>query len=168
MATAAAKHPPVHRLAWLALGCSLVAVLLAFYGSLYAEKHIAGSPLREARGSAGLPAEQTHWWDRALDRGERTLFGEPFDRKVLALTERSEPARGALRFVAYVLPFLLGIAGGIVGGRAVSAIERAGGKYGGNLPAVFAILIGMFAAVIAGCMLVSQFAWAWVPGGYTA
>ena len=31
--------------------------VLAFYGSLHAEKHIAGSPLREARGSAGLPAE---------------------------------------------------------------------------------------------------------------
>jgi hypothetical protein len=168
MVAVGAKHPPVHRLAWVAFGCSVLAVLLALYGAMYAEKHIAGSPLREARGSAGLPAASSNWWDRALDRGERTLFGETLDRKLLALTERSETARHAMQIVAYVLPFLLGIIGAVVGGRAMSAIERGAGQYGGNLGAVFAILIGLFAAVIAGCMLLSQFAWAWVPAGYTA
>lgn len=167
MTTAGAKNPPVHRLAWLALGGSLVAVVLAFYGSLYAEKHLPDSPLRQARGSAGLPGEAAHWWDRAWEKGETTIFGDRIDRKILALTERSETARYAVQIVAFVLPFVLGIAAAIVGGRAMSAIERESDKYGGNLPAVFAILIGMFAAVIAGCMLLSMYAWKWVPAAYS-
>src|SRR5262245_51710267 len=48
MAAAATAKVPYHRLAVVAFVTSIVALVLAFYGSLYAEKHIAGSPLRQA------------------------------------------------------------------------------------------------------------------------
>src|SRR5262245_17355730 len=86
---AMAKRAPVYWMAWVAFVLALVAFVLALYGSLYAEKHIAGSPLRQARGSAGLPAEPTKWYERLIARGEDAVFGDRFDRKVLALTERS-------------------------------------------------------------------------------
>jgi hypothetical protein len=168
MTPAGGTHrPPVHRLAWLAFGASLVAVVLAFYGSLYAEKHLAGSPLREARGSAGLPAEPKHWYERALANGETTIFGDRIDRTMVALTERSKIANYSLQAVAFVVPFLLGIASALLGGWAITLIERANGKYGGNMHGVFSIMIGMFAAVIAGCMMLSLYVWPLVPAAYT-
>jgi hypothetical protein len=167
MAAVGVHRPPVHRLAWLGFATSLVAVVLAFYGSLYAEKHLAGSPLREARGSAGLPAEPKSWYERALANGETTVFGERIDRKMLGLTERSKIANYTLQGVAFVLPFLLGIAAALLGGWAITAIERQNGKYGGNMQGVFSILIGMFAAVIAGCMMLSLYVWPLVPAAYT-
>ena len=42
-----------------------------------------------------------------------------------------------------------------------------GGKYGGHFQGVFAILIGMFAAVIAGCMMLSLYVWPHLPALYT-
>ncbi|WP_439631655.1 hypothetical protein [Gemmata sp.] len=165
--TAQAPKLPVHPLALGAFALSLVALLLASYGSLYAEKHLAGSPLREARGSAGLPAEPAHWYDRALSRGEATVFGGRIDSKVLALTTRSKVANYSLQMVAFVAPLVAGVVAALLGGWAMTAIERSATRYGGSLQAVFAQLIGSFAAVIAGCMVLSYYVWPLLPSLYT-
>jgi hypothetical protein len=167
MAVAGGKKVPIHRLALAGFVTSLVALVLAFYGSLYAEKHLAGSPLREARGSAGLPAEPVSWYDRLWARGETTVFGDRVDRKMVALTERSKIANYSLQVVAFVLPFFLGLGAAIVGGSAMSAIERSAGRTSGNFPAVFSIMIGGFAAVISGCMMLSLYVWPVMPSLYT-
>jgi hypothetical protein len=165
--TAAAKKLPVHRLARIGFAVALVAVVFAFYGSLHAEKHIAGSPLRQARGSAGLPAEPGHWWERVIASGEVSIFGERIDRKMLALTERSKVASYSLQIIAFFFPFALGITGALIGGSALSAIERRQGEYAGNFQAVFSIMIGGFAAVISGCMILSMYVWPLMPSLYT-
>jgi hypothetical protein len=162
-----AKRVSVQKLAWIGFGLSLVALVLAWYGSLHAEKHIAGSPLREARGSANVIAEPGPWYERLWDRAETTVFGERFDKKVLALTERSKIARYSLEIVAFVLPFVLGITAAILGGTAMTAIEKSHGRYSGNFQSVFAVMIGGFAAVIAGCMIASVYLWPHVPSLYT-
>jgi hypothetical protein len=167
MAAIGATKVPYHRLAVASFVASIVALVLAFYGSLYAEKHIAGSPLREARGSAGLPAEPVSWYDRLWARGETTIFGDRIDRKMVALTERSKIANYSLQVIAFVLPFVLGIAAAITGGNAMAAIERSGGKTVGNFQAVFSIMIGGFAAVISGCMMLSLYVWPMLPSLYT-
>ena len=154
MAVIATKKLPLHKLALAAFTMSIVALVLAFYGSLYAEKHIAGRPLREARGSAGLPAEPTSWYDR-------------IDRKMLGLTERSKIANYSLQMIAFVLPFLMGIGAALLGGNALTAIERSGGKTVGNFQGVFSIMIGGFAAVISGCMMLSFYIWPMMPSLYT-
>ena len=71
-----AKRAPVTGWRGSRSGMALVAFVLALYGSLHAEKHIAGSPLREARGSAGLPAEPTKWYERLIAKGENAVFGD--------------------------------------------------------------------------------------------
>ena len=167
MAAIGATKVPYHRLAVASFVASIVALVLAFYGSLYAEKHIAGSPLREARGSAGLPAEPVSWYDRLWARGETTIFGDRIDRKMVTLTERSKIANYSLQVIAFVLPFLLGIAAAVAGGNAMALIERSGGKTVGNFQAVFSIMIGGFAAVISGCMMISLYVWPMLPSLYT-
>lgn len=166
-ATAGAKKPPVHRLAWLAFALALTAFALSLYGSLHAEKHIAGSPLRDARGNSGFSVEPTKWYERLLARGEVSVFGERIDRKILAITERSKIANYSLQIVAYVLPFLLGLAAALTGGQAMSVIERTNGQYGGYLQTVLAMMIGGFAACIGGCMMLSVFVWPMLPSLYT-
>jgi hypothetical protein len=163
----ATKQLPIHWLARAAFALSLVAVAFAFYGSLHAEKQIADSPLRQARGSAGLPAEPTRWWDRLLARGETSLFGDRIDRKVRALTARSKIANYSLQIIAFFLPFALGITAAYMGGHAMTAIERQHEKYVGNFQAVFSIMIGGFAAVISGCMIFSLYVWPAIPSLYT-
>jgi hypothetical protein len=167
ISTTIAKKVPAHPLAVTGFTLSLIAIVLAFYGSMYAEKHIAGSPLREARGSAGLPAEPTNWYDRAMARGETTVFGARIDSKMLDLTTRSKIANYSLQIVSFMLPFTLGIVAALLGGWGMTAIERTGGMYSGNLQAVFAQLIGSFAAVIAGCMMLSLYVWPYLPAMYT-
>jgi len=167
ISTTVAKKLPTHPLVLAGFGMSLIAIVLAFYGSMYAEKHIAGSPLREARGSAGLPAVPTHWYDRALARGETTVFGARIDSKMIDLTTRSKIANYSLQIVAFMVPFTLGIVAALLGGWGMTAIERAGDLYSGNLQAVFAQLIGSFAAVIAGCMMLSLYVWPYLPALYT-
>jgi len=164
-APAIAKKLPMHPLAWSGFAMSLVAIVLAFYGSMYAEKHIAGSPLREARGSAGLPSEPTRWHDRLLARGETTVFGGRIDSKMLALTTRSKVANYTLQIIAFMVPCVLGIVAALLGGWGMSAIERT--QTSGSMQAVFAQLIGCFAAVISGCMVVSLYVWPYLPSLYT-
>jgi hypothetical protein len=166
--TRAMRTAPVHKLAWAGFATAILALLLAWYGSLHAEKHLADSPLRAARGSANVIAEPGPWYERLVDRTEVSIFGERFDRKVLEATERSRAARYAVQAVAFVLPFVLGLAAAVAGGSALTAIENSGGTRSGNFQAVFAIMIGGFAAVIAGCMLVSVYVWPLVPSAYTA
>ena len=124
---AAGNQVPVQRLAWFAFALSLPALLLAWYGSLHAEKHIAGSPLREARGVANVAAEPGPWYERVINRAEVAVFGDRLDAKILALTERSKKARYSFQIVAFVLPLVLGITAALMGGTAMTSVERSGG-----------------------------------------
>ncbi len=161
------KRAPVHRLAWLGFGLAILSLLLAWYGSLHAEKHIAGSPLREARQPANVIGEPGPWYERLYDRAEVSLFGSRVNQIVLEATERSPAIRRAMEFVAYVLPFVLGVAAAMLGGQAMSVIERSRTRDSGNFHGVFAIMIGGFAAVIAGCMIVSVYLWPHLISAYT-
>jgi len=158
----------VHRLAKTGLGLAVVALLLAWYGSLHAEKHIAGSPLRQARQSTDVIAEPGTWYERLVDRAEVGIFSKRIDRKVFESTERLPAIRYTLQFVAYVLPFLLGLAAALMGGSAMAAIERSGPAQSGHFQSVFAIMIGGFAAVIAACMVFSVYVWPRLPSIYTS
>ena len=158
---------PVYRLAWIGFAISLLALVLAWYGSLHAEKQLPQSPLNEARGLSSKPAEPGPWYERVLYRSEVTLFGGDMDQRVLAITEKSEFARDSLIGLAYALPFLLGLLATYVGATAMRAIERSRGQYVGNFQAVFSIMIGGFASVISGCMMFSLFVWPHVPSLYT-
>ena len=168
MVTGSARRAPLHWMSRLGFIAAVVAVLLALYGSMYAEKHLAGSPLREARGSAGLPAQPVTKVEKFVVKGETSVFGERFDTKMLALTERSKPARYAVQVVAYFFPFALGIGAALLGGWAMKAVEQSNGQRVGSTLAVFSIMIGGLAAVIAGCMIFSYYVWAWMPSLYTA
>jgi hypothetical protein len=163
----AIQTAPVHRFALVGFTLSVVALLLAWYGSLHAEKHIAGSPLREARQSANIIGEPGPWYERLFDRAEASVFGGRFDQKVLEATERSPGIRYAMQFIAFVLPFVLGLVSARLGASAMTKIEKSHPRTSGNFQAVFAIMIGGFAAVIAGCMLVSVFLWPNLPSIYT-
>jgi hypothetical protein len=167
MVTGSTRGVPVHWMSWAAFAAAVVACVLAFYGSMQSEKHIAGSPLRQARGSAGLPAQPGPWHERLWVRGETSLFGERIDNKMLALTERSKIANYTLQIFAYVLPFALGVVAALTGGAAMRAVQRSQGRRVGNTLAVFAIMIGGLAAAVAGSMIISLYVWPWVPSPYT-
>jgi hypothetical protein len=160
-------HTPVYRLARVSLLTAVVAFGLACYGSFVAETHLADSPLRQARGEAGLPAEPTAWSGRTVARAETAVFGKRLGPAMQEWTARSPAARYGLQFVAFVLPLVLGVGAAWMGGNALTTIEGAGRKYVGNFHAVFALLIGGLAAVISGCMLAALFLWRFVPAGYT-
>lgn len=128
------RRNPVHPLAAVAFAVSLVAGVLALYGSLMAENDIAGSPLNVAR-----------------------------QREGLSQTRESPVVRYSLQTAAFVLPMLLGIGAALCGGEAMKAIEKAGDRYTGSLPAVFAIMVGGLAAVVAGCMTFAVFVWPFIP-----
>ena len=160
-------HAPIHRMAWLGIVMAVLAGVLALYGSMQAEKHIAGSPLREARGSAGLPAQPESAAGRLLMKGEKSVFGDRIDNRMLALTERSKIANYTLQIVAYVLPFWLGLAGALTGGWAMKVVQQSGGKFAGNTLAFFSMMIGGLAAVVAGCMMMSLYVWPLLPSLYT-
>src|SRR5262245_61510644 len=84
MVTGSSRGGPVHWMSWAGIVMAVIAGVLALYGSMHAEKHLAGSPLREARGSAGpIPP-------RAPDYQP---FGEYVDRRV---QEEVEKGRGGL------------------------------------------------------------------------
>ena len=157
----------VHSMAWLGFALAVLALLLAWYGSLQAEKHLANSPLRQARGSAGLPATPGNWYERLWDRGEVSVFGGHMDQTMVAWTERSVAARYALEFVAFWLPLLLGIAAAWLGSSAMRRIERSRTTSVGNFQAVCAIMMGGFASVIAVSMIFSFFVWPHVPSLYS-
>ena len=167
MATGANRAAPVHLMAWAGIVTAVLAGVLALYGSMHAEKHLAGSPLREARGSSGLPAQPGPWYERLWVKGETSAFGERIDRKVLALTERSKFANYSLQIIAYVLPFWLGLAAALTGGWAMKAVQQSDGRYAGDTLAVFSMLVGGLAAVVAGCMMISLYIWPRLPSLYT-
>ena len=162
------RRAPVHPLAWAGIVTAVVAGVLALYGSMVAEKHLPDSPLRQARGSAGQPAQPTTKVGQLIARGETSVFGERFDTRMLQLTERSKFARYSVQLVAYVLPFVLGLAGALTGGWAMKIVQASGGRYSGNMFAVFAMMAGGLAAVVAGCMMVSLYLWPHLPALYTA
>ena len=137
MMTAANRVAPVHLMAWAGIAMAILAGVLALYGAMHAEKHLAGSPLREARGSSGLPPQPGKF------------------------------ANYSLQIVAYVLPFWLGLAGALTGGWAMKAVQQSNGKYAGNTLAVFSMMVGGLAAVVAGCMMVSLYVWPRLPSLYT-
>lgn len=166
-ATSAAPAKSVHRLAWIGFSIGLVSLLLAWYGSLHAEKHLPRSPLLVARGQTGKPAEPGNWYERLWVRAETTVFGASIDQRVLAVTERSKIARYSLEAVAFGLPFVLGIIAATTGATAMRSIEQSRNNYLGNFQSVTAIMMGGFASVIAGCMIVSVFLWPYIPSLYT-
>ncbi|QJW94594.1 hypothetical protein [Frigoriglobus tundricola] len=167
MVTGSTRTAPVHFMSWAGIVMAVLAGVLGLYGAMHAEKHLAGSPLREARGSSGLPAQPGPWYERLWVRGETSVFGARVDAKVLALTERSKFANYSLHVVAYVFPFWLGLAAALTGGWAMKAVQQSDGKYVGNTLAVFSMLIGGLAAVLAGCMMVSLYLWPRLPSLYT-
>jgi hypothetical protein len=166
MATSAARVP-VHLMSWAGIVMAAVAGVLALYGSMHAEKHLAHSPLREARGSSGLPAKPETALGRQVVKAEASVFGGDVDAKLLDLTGRSRVANYSLQIVAFVLPFWLGLAAALTGGWAMKQVQASGGKYAGNTLAVFAMMVGGLAAVVAGCMMMSLYVWPHVPSLYT-
>jgi hypothetical protein len=158
---------PIHRMAWIGFATSLIAAFLAWYGSLRAEKQLPNSPLHDARNVSAKPPEPSHWYERVWARAEVSIFGGGADQKILALTERSKIARYSLQLIAFGLPLILGLCATYIGATAMKAIEKSQGRFVGNFQAVFAIMTGGFASVIAGCMIFSIFAWRFVPSIYT-
>lgn len=167
MVTGSTHGAPIHRMAWAGIAMAVVSGVLALYGSMHAEKHIAGSPLLVARGSAGLPAKPGSAVERLWARGETSLFGDDIDRRMLTWTERSKFANYSVQLLAYVLPFFLGLAGALTGGWAMKVVQQSGGKYAGNTLAVFSMLVGGLATVVTGCMMVSLYLWPLLPSLYT-
>jgi hypothetical protein len=165
--TAGVQKLPVHRKAWTGFIASLLALLLAWYGSLHAEKHLPDSPLLAARGIPRVPAEPGPWYEKLWSRTESTIFGGSVDQKIRTLNEQSKIARICLQIIAFGLPFVLGIASASIGASALRSIEQSRGIFAGNFQAVFSILIGGFASVIAGCMIVSIYVWPHMPSLYT-
>jgi hypothetical protein len=161
------SRAPIHWMSWTAIAMAVVAGVLALYGAMAAEKHVAGSPLRLARGDANMNASPTPWYDRLLMKGEVSVFGERLDKRMLALTGRSKVANYSLQLVAFVLPFFLGLAAALVGGWAMKAVQASGGRFAGNTLAVFSMMIGGLAAVTAGCMMISLYVWPLLPSTYT-
>lgn len=128
------RQGPVHPLAVAALGVAVVAAGLALYGSFLSETHLPGSRLNVARGRPGLEAL------------------------------RESPAkRGWVQIGAYLVPFALGIAAGLLGGDAMRRIDANPRRYSGSLPAVFAIMVGGLSAVVSGCMILAVYGWPYVP-----
>ncbi len=156
----------VHPQAGWGFGVAIAALLLALYGSFWAEKHIAGSPLIQARGTAGLPAQPRYFYERAIRSVENRLLGMPIDRFLLNATERSRIARYTLQIVAFYVPLALGLIAVRLGSHAMAAIERERDRYAGNFHAVFAIMIGSLSAIVAACMLFSYHLWPLLPELY--
>lgn len=167
MVTGTNRGTPIHFLSWVGIVMSVIAGVLALYGSMVAEKHLPDSPLREARGSAGLPAQPTSKVGRLWVRGETSIFGERIDNKMLSLTSQSKITRYTVHILAFVLPFFLGLAGALTGGWAMKLVQQSGGKYVGNTLAVFAMMAGGLATVVAGCMMMSLYVWPHIPNLYT-
>ena len=115
---------PIHWMSWGGIAMAVIAGVLALYGSMLAEKHFANSPLRQARGSAGLPAPPTTKLGQLWVQAETTLCGDRFDNAMLAFTNSSKIASYSLQLIAYVLPFGLGLAGALTGGWAMKLIEQ--------------------------------------------
>lgn len=158
---------PVHRLAWIAFATALIALPLAWYGALHAEKNLPQSPLRTARNLNGKPAEPGPWYESLWVKAETAIFGATIDQRILAVTERSKTARYSLEVVAFGLPFVLGLTAALLGASAMKAIEKSRDRYLGNFQAVTAIMMGGFSSVIAACMIFSMCLWPRLPSLYT-
>src|SRR5688572_18762821 len=189
MVTGSNPRAPIHRMAWSAIAMAVVAGVLALYGSLYAEKQIPGTPLCEARGEPPvapadfkpLGAYTDHQIAQRNPKGPirglyRVRYGAEWtyyyavgalDRAVVARTKKSKFASYTLQLVVYVLPFGLGLAGALTGGWAMKVVQQSGGKYGGDTLAVFSMMVGGLAAVVAGCMMLSLYVWPLLPTFYT-
>ena len=125
--------------AQFAFGLALAALGLSLFGALVAEGQLAGSPLNAARNRPG--AEFTH---------------------------AAENARMLLAMVAYGLPFVLGVAAAVLGGRVVKTLDHHPGHRLGHLFAVIAVMVGWLAAVVSVCMAFGVYGWPHVPRYYTA
>ena len=167
MVTRPNHRVPIHSMAWAGIVMAVVSGVLALYGSMHAEKHIAGSPLREARGATAVTAKPGSAVERLVAKGETRAFGTDIDSKMLAWTQRSKIANYSLQLTAYVLPFFLGLAGALTGGWAMKEVQQSGGKYAGNTMSVFAMMVGGLGAVVAGCMMISLYVWPLLPSLYT-
>jgi hypothetical protein len=170
MAAPSVSKLPIHRLSYVALGTALVAGVLALYGAMHAEKVLPNSPLRAARGTAGQPVAQPTGFEAVRGGIERRAFSQTtddLDARVTAWAERSQVARYGLQVLAFFAPFGLGLLAALAGGEAMKAVQGSEGKYAGNTLAVFAMMVGGLAAVVAGCMILSVYIWPHVPSPYT-
>jgi hypothetical protein len=167
MATTPVPRAPVNRLAVLSIAIAVIAGVMALYGSMHAEKHIAGSPLRAARGNSGQPSQPGSGVDKLVVKAETKVFGTRLDDKMQSITSRSKIANYIVQIVAYILPFVLGLIAAFAGGSTMKAVRLSNGKTVGNTLAVFAVLLGGLASVVAGCMLVSLYLWPLLPAFYT-
>ncbi len=189
MVTGSTRGVPVHRLAWAGIVTAVFAGLLALYGSMHAEKHFAHSPLREAREQAVLPPRQQEPFGeyvrtRSAEETARSRASRGWrwvsttwhtmvaavqwgDRWILTHTTNSKIANSSLQIFVYVLPFVLGVGAALTGGSAMNAVQRSGGRCVGNTLAVFSMLVGGLAAVVAGCMMIALYVWPRVPSLYT-
>lgn len=170
MAATPAPKLPIHRLSYVAFATALVAGALALYGGMHAEKVIPNSPLRAARGTSGLPVAQPTGFEGARAAIERRIFSQTsddLDARVSAWVAESQTARYGLQVLAFFAPFGLGLLAALAGGEAMKAVQASEGKYGGNTLAVFAMMVGGLAAVVAGCMILSVYVWPHVPSAYT-
>lgn len=168
--TTAIAKLPIHRLSYVAFGAALVSGLLALYGGMHAEKVIPNSPLRAARGTSGQPVAQPTGFEAARSGIERRAFGrtsDDFDTRIGAWVAESQTARYGLQALAFFAPFGLGVLAALAGGEAMKAVQASEGKYGGNTLAVFAMMVGGLAAVVAGCMILSVYVWPHLPSAYT-
>lgn len=170
MAATAQPKLPIHRLSYVAFGTALVAGALALYGGMHAEKVLPNSPLRAARGTSGQPVAHPTGFEAARGGAERLVFrgtSDEFDARVGALAERSQVARYGLQVLAFFAPFGLGVLAALAGGEAMKAVQASDGTRAGNTLAVFAMMVGGLAAVVAGCMILSVYVWPLVPSAYT-
>lgn len=167
MATGSTRGAPIHAMSWAGIVMASLSGVLALYGSMAAEKHLPGSPLRTARGSAGQPSEPKTRLGHLWVKGETSIFGDRIDRAMLSFTEGSRFASYSVQCFAFVLPFWLGLAAALTGGWAMKSVQASGGKYAGNTLAVFSMMVGGLATVVAGCMMMSFYVWPLMPSMYT-
>ncbi len=80
----------------------------------------------------------------------------------------SENARIAVVVVGYALPFVLGVAAAVIGGRVLQSLDHQPGHRLGHFAAVFAVMVGGLAAVVSACMVVGVYGWPYVPHYYDA
>ena len=97
MVTGSTRGAPAHPLAWLAITTAVVAGVLGLYGSMHAEKHVAGSPLRDARGDAKTPPQPHFWVEVQYVSAESKVLGAPLDDRIRAFTSESKTANYSLQ-----------------------------------------------------------------------
>lgn len=120
-------------------------------------------PLAAGSFAAALVAFVLAWYGGLY--GEKHTPGSPLNAARLPPSaDAARPPGGWLvPLVGYALPLALGVGSAAAGGAALRRVEDSDGAFRGDLPAVFAIMLGGLAAVTGGVMLVALYGWRYVP-----